>query len=226
MMKYSRPQLIVETGTTPFYLKAAFQQAEDVIRQWKLNRNLYEIHPQIISSVICSASYLEASVNSLCTLSFAPFHKTKLAKVPRKLWKSRFDRTETLAKYQTVLAVVQKKPFDEGMEPFQSVKALIRLRNYIAHPKAIWSQGRETENLRKLLGGKYRFSPKELTENNAFFPMVCLSPQCALWAVSSASEFVEKFYKKLPASAQLPFLSNEVDIGRKARKLLDDSTLL
>ncbi|HEX4808149.1 MAG TPA: hypothetical protein VH325_04420 [Bryobacteraceae bacterium] len=120
----------------------------------------------------------------------------------RDVWNENFERQSTLTKFQIALALAHVDGFDTGKEPYQSVNALIVLRNAIVHPKTIFGDKVEEQRLLKCLRGKFTFrEPK--SRNHALFPDSILTSECAAWALVAVLRFLNNFNQKLPPSARL-----------------------
>jgi hypothetical protein len=112
-------------------------------------------------------------------------------------------RRRILEKYQKVLALRGRKPFEEGSEPYQSVDILIKLRNELVHFKPEWhDEQNKHEDLGKHLRGKFALNPFFSEENAVLFPQRCMSYGCAKWAVESSLKFMKAFSERMG----LPFL--------------------
>lgn len=161
------------------------------------------VQAYVVGTIICATSFLEVSINSLFEGDFRrSSRKTKFSEALKSVWSEGFDRQPTVAKYQIALALARAKAFDTRNEPYQSVQALISLRNVIAHPKNVLSSESDQKKLENLLKGKFAFRKPDSTDRE-FFPSYCLTPACAAWALRSAAQFVQDFDRRLPASARI-----------------------
>ena len=106
------------------------------------------------------------------------------------------DDQETVERFNLILHVLRKPPFDRGGEPFQSAKLLTRLRNELVHYKSRWGAEMETSKLYPALEARIKPPPFAGAGTN-FFPHRCLSADCAEWALRSTVDFLEAFYERL-----------------------------
>jgi len=157
----------------------------------------------VTSSIIASASALESSINEW--FSFPNLKKKKAGKkLIGDLWELGIPRTAAypiLKKYQIALLLSGKEPFDEGAEPYQSVRALVELRNWLVHyeptHEPVYSETGEPpdEKAHKLYGrlkNKFPLNPL-CAEYAPFWPFKCLGAGCAIWAAESAFHFINTF---------------------------------
>jgi len=107
-----------------------------------------------------------------------------------------------LSKYQIALALAKREAFKAGSEPYQGALALVELRNAIAHPKELIESDRQQKKLEARLRGMYTLNPKR-TYHSDFFPYLCLTPDCAFWAVESAAGLFLEFKQRMPATTYL-----------------------
>ena len=78
-----------------------------------------------------------------------------------------------------------------GVESFQSVDALVRLRNALMHFKPEWEPAKH-----KQLSSELRnfFEPSEFLANDpGLFPRAWASHDCTTWALNSVLSFIEHF---------------------------------
>jgi len=164
------------------------------------------VHGSLVrSSIIASVSALESSINewfSLPTLSTKP---TAAKKLICELWELGIPRTAAypiLQKYQIALMLSKKEPFSEGCEPYQSVRALVELRNWLVHYEPTYEPvysdtGEPSEEkahkLYRRLNGKFPLNPL-CAEFAPFWPFKCLGAGCAIWAAESALGFLNSFF--------------------------------
>jgi hypothetical protein len=152
-----------------------------------------------LGSVVCSVSFLECSVNGLYDDATTQ-RATKLHRALASVWSEGFDRQPILNKFQIALALAKREPFTMGQEPYQAARALIDLRNAIAHPKELIESDNQHKKLRARLKGMYALNPQRQHYRD-FFPDRCLSADCAFWAVESAANLLLEFKKRMPPRA-------------------------
>ena len=154
----------------------------------------------VIGAVICSAAFLECTINGLYEDAKRHTRRTNFHKALTSVWGEAFERLPILAKYQLALTLARKDIFQTGSEPYQSAEAVIELRNAIAHPKEILESKKNQQKLENRLRGRYKFGV-EREHRKEFFPDRCLSADCAKWATSAAVQFVDEFKRRLPPTA-------------------------
>lgn len=107
------------------------------------------------------------------------------------------DDQDTLSRFQLILYLLQKPPFDKGAEPYQSTALVIRLRNEITHYKSKWGKDMQPTKLFASLKDLKHKPPPFMSRHTNFFPHQCLSADCAAWAVRSTVVFLDAMYDKL-----------------------------
>lgn len=102
------------------------------------------------------------------------------------------SEASTLAKYRDLLAMASGKSIDEGSEPAQGMRVLVRLRNHLVHFKpSNASADYEPSRLEKQLKGRgYPDNSLMHGSGNAWFPDHALSAGCARWACDVARDYV------------------------------------
>ncbi len=177
------------------YLETAFLFAEQAkLLEDRPLANAFQqrvLHGSLVrSSIIASASALESSINEW--FSFPALSKKPKAakKLICELWELGIPRTAAypiLQKYQIALMLSGKEPFAEGCEPYQSVRALVELRNWLVHyeptHEPVYSDTGEPpeEKAHKLYGrlkDKFPLNPL-CAEFAPFWPFKCLGAGCA-----------------------------------------------
>ena len=165
------------------------------------------------ASVITSCAYLEGYINEFFgrfttdgplfehLASSHPHLSKGDAEVLRAVWSPTVETLQPIEKYRLALALIRSKGFDEGRQPFQDVKLLFQLRNYLVHYKEGWkrtNKGRSLErDLCRILKVNetsaedlYKLPPR-------IFPVTCLTSKAAGWAVESSFAFIQMFETKL-----------------------------
>jgi hypothetical protein len=103
----------------------------------------------------------------------------------------RQELKSTLDKFDLALLLRQASTRVAGVESFQSVDALVRLRNALMHFKPEWEPAKH-----KQLSSELRsfFKPSEfLASDPGVFPRAWASHDCTIWAVNSVLSFIEHF---------------------------------
>jgi len=107
------------------------------------------------------------------------------------------DDCSSLERYELVLHLLQKSSIDRGAEPFQSADILVRLRNALIHYKSVWGKELESKKLIKQLKQLRFEAPPFISKSSNFFPHKILCSSCASWSVTTAKEFINRFYVHL-----------------------------
>ncbi len=114
------------------------------------------------------------------------------------------DREQTVRRYDLVLHLLRKPPFDKGAQPYQDASLLVRLRNELIHYKSKWGEQMDQErlfaSLEQLRFDKPSFMPLGSTN---FFPHRCLSTSLASWSVTTSANFIDTFYSRLSIASPL-----------------------
>jgi hypothetical protein len=121
------------------------------------------------------------------------------------------DRESTLRRYDLVLHLLRKAPFEHGAQPYQAADLLIKLRNQLIHCKSEWGARNDPKSavarLEKLAFDK----PTYMSPHTNFFPLRCLSASLASWSIMTGSDFIHGFYSRLaiacPLAAHAPHLT-------------------
>jgi hypothetical protein len=107
------------------------------------------------------------------------------------------DYQNTLDRFDLILHLLQRPPFDKGRDPYQSAKLVVRLRNELVHYKSRWGREMERGKLYGALQALRHKAPPFTDETMNFFPNRCLSAECAKWAQASTVKLLECFYASL-----------------------------
>lgn len=163
-----------------------------------------------ISSIILSAAFLEAVINEIFSDCAEDYVTERISQLPAKdlmarLWKLGIPRTASypiLEKYEIALELNNKEPVPQGFSPYQDAKLLIELRNALIHfePETITSHSsseeRKVHKFEKRLLGKFQEN-RLVSLGNPFYPDKVLGAGGASWAVSSAVNFADIFFKNI-----------------------------
>ncbi len=185
----------------------------------ELSQDLVNRHEAfILNSVLSSVAFLESAVNELHadaaddTCFYADEENEALLKTIGEGWRNErnFNRAPVLFKYQKILAIAGKTPFDDNDEAFANLHHLVEIRNHLLHYKREWvvvrgsGPAREhydttAEKFEKTLRRKFAINPLA-AQNQPFFPDKCLGHGCAEWAVVNCLIVTDTFFRRL----QLP----------------------
>jgi hypothetical protein len=169
----------------------------------------------ILNSVLSTVSFLESAVNELYADAaddayfFADQENEALLRRIGEKWhnEKNFDRAPLISKYQNILAIAEKLPFEEGDQAYANVRTLIEIRNHLMHYKREWvvirergdpGEGEETraEKFEKIVRKKFAINPLA-PKNLPFFPDKCLGHGCAEWAIVNSIIFTDEFFRRL-----------------------------
>ena len=150
------------------------------------------------SSVIASATFLEAAVSELFQDShdrhglredgyLAPLKPETVATMA-KLWSATKSGRylDPLEKWQWLLDCCGYDPLDRGAPRAQDAALLIRLRNALVHFRPENVATDETHELEKRLRGKFADNRLMEGSRNPWWPSHGLGHGCSEWAVRSA----------------------------------------
>jgi hypothetical protein len=181
-----------------------------VIQEWGDVEQI-EHRSCVTAAILSSITFLEASLNELFASAADDDHdfgegEVALTEKDRKVLCDVSETVETvrfLDKFQLVLHLLGREPFDRGTQPYQDIALLVRLRNLLVHSKpgwtpfyAAWDEISDDKLMRSL--AEKKFPVHSFTnEGRPFFPDRCLGAACANWAWQTAKDFADEFYKRL-----------------------------
>jgi hypothetical protein len=182
----------------------------------------------ILNSVLSSVAFLESTINELYADAaddayfFTDEKNEILLKTIGEKWRNEknFDRAPLVNKYQKILFIAGKPPYDEDDPVFSNIRTLIEIRNYLMHYKREWivvqkgemygeSQETHGEKLERLLRNKFFYNPLA-QKNRPFFPDTCFGHGCAEWAVNNSLAYTDEFFSKLELPAPYDGIRNEL----------------
>ncbi|NMB79535.1 MAG: hypothetical protein GYA23_10640 [Methanomicrobiales archaeon] len=196
-----------------FSLEQDYRAAPDVPQEVILRHEAF-----ILNSILSSVYFLESTINELYADAsdeayfFADEKHEALLREISDRWtnEKNFDRAPILTKYQKILTLAGKSPFDEGDQAFANIRDLIEIRNYLLHYKREWvvlggekaPRPEETTGVRfeKSLRKKFAINPIAAA-GLPFFPDKCLGHGCAEWAVVNSIIFTDEFFRRLDLPA-------------------------
>jgi hypothetical protein len=101
-----------------------------------------------------------------------------------------------LDKYQLACTLIRRPKLDTGHEPFQSVYALVSLRNELIHYIPEWIDvATSPQRLVQLLWNRFPLSPFEPESLGQHLDR-CISYGCARWAVEGSLSFADEFFSR------------------------------
>jgi hypothetical protein len=107
-----------------------------------------------------------------------------------KLW-SDHERKSTLKKFDLALRLREASTRVADVASFQSVDALVRLRNALMHFKPEWEPAKHKQLSSELC--TFFKSSAFLVDDPDLFPRAWASHDCTIWAVNSVLTFIEHF---------------------------------
>jgi len=174
------------------------------------NEGLREHMACVVTSIMLSVAFLEATINELwadCSEGFdlARLRDIQSHRVMAALWdKSPLKKATMFEKFELALELNAKPELPRGASPYQDVKLLVDLRNALVHyePETIlsFSNGDKMQATNHAFEKKLRgrFELNSLTgQGNPFYPDKVLGAGCARWAVASAVAFADAFFETL-----------------------------
>lgn len=182
------------------------RKARDLEQVHDPSDDLKEEHRSfVLGSLFFSVAFLEATINEVFSdahESALPMSMAQVANVLRSLLsieklRRNLDCLGALEKYDMVLFLAGKEPFERSRDPYQSAADVIKLRNFWIHYKQEWIQLEPPGGhpLEKRLHGKFDVNPWQKD-----MPHLYVSYDCAAWAFCSAALYVKEFVSKLPDS--------------------------
>jgi len=164
-----------------------------------------------LASIILAVAALESSVNELYqqaidgdTNALASLTKEQMGLL-EQLWPE-VEKLSILKKYQLALTVKNGSGMDTGIEPYQSTRALIALRNGLLHFKPEWDDSLDEHMKLEALLKSY-FKPSRLVErlkgSMVWFPHKCLGAGSAIWAGDTVKRFSRNFCNLMGIRARL-----------------------
>jgi hypothetical protein len=190
-------------------IEQAFRAGEELQQDLLLRHEAFALN-----AILSTVAFLESTVNELYADAaddayfFADTEHEAVLRTIGEKWRNEknFDRAPLITRYQKILAIAEKDPFDEGDQAFANVRQLVEIRNHLMHYKREWvvigeekhQGGTETtsERFEKLLKKKFAKNPFAAA-NQPFFPDKCLGHGCAEWAIVNSVIFTDAFFRKL-----------------------------
>jgi hypothetical protein len=169
----------------------------------------------ILNSILSTVAFLESAVNELHADAaddayfFADEEHEVLLQLIAEKWhnEKNFDRAPMISKYQKILTIAGKPPFDENDQAFANIRVLTEIRNHLMHYKREWVVIRDSgipglgeestaDKFEKILRKKFATNPLS-AKNQPFFPDKCLGHGCAEWALINGVIFTDEFFRRL-----------------------------
>lgn len=182
----------------------------------------------ILNSVLSSVAFLESTINELYADAvdgayyFADPEQELLLKTIGERWNNEknFDRAPMVSRFQKILTIADRQPFDEHEKAFENIRILTEIRNHLMHYKREWvvvrtSRSSRTESMstaerfEKILRARFAINPLA-AKNQPFFPDKCLGHGCAEWAVMNSLIFTDAFFRRLGLPVPYEGIKNEL----------------
>jgi hypothetical protein len=194
----SLPPGVVDRPYFSSWLLWAAEHEADLARQIEQRRDPGQYFPWpehralVLSSVLASATFLEAMVNELyqdVAEGYDHFGVTApLSEEVRVRMRDLWERTDggrrasTLEKYESLVAL------DHNASPYVEANILMQLRNAIVHyrPKDGYT-AKQARSLEGQLKGRFEPNPIQGNITRAWWPEHALGSGCAIWAHQSAA---------------------------------------
>lgn len=206
---YSRVDLSHYHLYSAFFFKLQAERIEEDVSQCAYTTDvMYQYWSFVVSTVVMSVAFLEAKIAEIRTdsESRSGLSATGLTVAQKKSVADELStmpsRSGTLERYQAVLRVLGKNPFQADQTPYQPVSLVVKLRNYLIHFPGEWllvpddESGRVPQKdlpiIERQLKGQFP-STRFAWSNQPFFPFHCLSAGCAAWAANSCLSFATEF---------------------------------
>ena len=182
----------------------------------------------VLNSILSSVAFLESTINELYadavdnSCNYADEGNESVLRLIAERWENgkNFDRAPVLNKYQQILTITGKSPFDDREPGYSNVRDLVGIRNYLMHYKREWVPFRNrgivpeksitiAEKFEQAL--KTKFAPNPFAHRNRpFFPDKCLGHGCAEWAVVNSIVFTDEFFRRLGIPAPYDGVKKEL----------------
>lgn len=186
------------------HLATEAEEQNEVSRTLKTEHRAY-----VTGAIVFSVAFLEASINELY-LEAVDINRTTLSTLTdpqftilAELWPI-VEQTQALGKFQIVLASCGCSRFDKGVEPFQGVDSLIKIRNALIHYRPEWdNELDEHKKIHNRVSNKFALNPFT-DKSSLWFPHQCLGAGCAKWGIGRVEQFIVEFCQRLGIPSRLP----------------------
>ncbi|UKE46250.1 hypothetical protein [Xanthomonas cerealis] len=164
------------------------------------------LEAHVSAAVICAGAFLDATANEVAENDHRPRSRSKGAAV-------------SLVRLNELLEDVNADLIDAADARWVDARTVIELRNRLVHYKHDWLDI-GTENM---VGENNLYnSPLQarLEASFSFLPITVhyiprfLSPDCAAWAINSATAFLDEFFLRLGRTANHDHLRHRIEVDR------------
>jgi len=158
----------------------------------------------VVGAITESVAFLEAAINEVFK-DAADKHRTYVGalgepclELMAAVWSATNEGyLETLDKYDLALRLAGQQAFDKGSAPYQDVRILIRLRNYLIHYKPHDVATDTTHRIGETLREKFTSNQLMINAGNPWFPDHVLGAGCAAWAWRTVTQFSDAFASRI-----------------------------
>jgi len=185
------------------------------------DRSAFHIHQRAhaMTAVTEAVAFIEALINEFY-VDIRDSHANRYdslgedtLKRIREFWEvvGSGNNVSILTKYEMARSLCGHGTYDEGRDPYQSMKAAIDLRNWQMHyrPKDVGEAS--SHDVAKRLLDKFRDCDLMAGSGNAWFPDRAVGAGCAEWAVASARAFADDFVEMLGVEPNYRIVRHPVD---------------
>jgi len=196
-------------GTRSYYSTHFLAAAQDVanradtteqrLRDSGESRFSIELRGYVLSAVIHSTAFMEATIGEALQDAYDDHYTPKIDKVDATTldnWKALWTALDggssgsALPYFRAAMLAAGLPAPDEGTQPWQDAKLLVRLRNHLIHYRPETAFADDPQRLVVNLSNRLQPSPTTANEGGVGR---FLSAECAHWSVESATSLVEYF---------------------------------
>lgn len=205
--------------TVPFLIGAALNVRQARVIEAKgasvvtATENMHH-QSHVISAIVQSVSALEALI--WASGRYGPGHH--LGSSPERAAQIKLleplqceEMEPALDRYQRSLQLLSKPAFNKGEQPYQDAALVVKLRNEIIHYKSTTGAAVKFDKLLTAVAAKGHKKPPfydKLGYN--FWPLQCLSADCAEWARRTCVEFIDEYHRL--AEVPSPLIENRAEL--------------
>lgn len=193
----------------------------DYENKYRSERPAFHIHQRayVMTAVTEAVAFIEALINEFF-VDIRDSHANRYDALGEETFKrireywdvaGSGNNVPILTKYEMARSLCGHGTYDQGRDPYQSMKAVIDLRNWQMHyrPKNVGEAS--SFEVAKRLVGKFRDCDLMAGSGNAWFPDRAMGAGCAKWAVASARAFADDFAERLGAEPNYRVVQHPVD---------------
>lgn len=167
-------------------------------------RIFWQHRAYVDAAITESVGFLEAYINEIYSDAADPdveagahdgLPQTAIASIAG-YWTQHHETASIETKYRMARVFIAGAPADEGRRPFEDVKLLIQIRNWLIHYKPSTVVGGAPPPRKAWDNLQTRIAPNRIFEGGSlvgWFPYLALSAGAAAWAIESAEAYVHEF---------------------------------